>query len=138
MRRKWKKNIYLEKLWTAMILYRCLLLTSDLLKAVEKLSKHVVEGICPSKRTILKNYSMFYFEIENSVLPLRNVSVSYAIAMHSKSQIFFAGSINKFRTWKWFTETFSSVWLLLHADSLTHFFSSFIMELTAKIHLRLS
>ena len=59
------------------------------------------------------------------------------IAMHSKSQIFFAGSINKSRTWKWFTETFYSVWLLLHADSLTHFFSSFIMELTAKIHLRL-
>ena len=137
MRRRWKKNIYLEKLWTAMILYRCLLLTSDLLEPVEKLSKHVVEGICPSKRTILKNYSMFYSEIENSVLPLRNVSVPYAIAMHSNSQIFFAGSINKFRTWKWFTETFYSVWLLLHADSLTHFFSSFIMELTAKIHLRL-
>ena len=62
-----------------MILYRCLLLTSDLLEPVEKLSKHVVEGICPSKRTILKNYSMFYSEIENNVLPLRNVSVSYAL-----------------------------------------------------------
>ena len=76
---KMKENIYLEKLWTAMILYRCLLLTSDLLEPVEKLSKHVVEGICPSKRTILKNYSMFYSEIENNVLPLRNVSVSYAL-----------------------------------------------------------
>ena len=64
-----------------------------------KLFKHVVEGIYPSKRSILKNSSMFYSEIENNVLQSRKKSASHAIVMHSKSQRFFVG------TWKLFTKT---------------------------------
>ena len=44
-------------------------MANDSLKAVEKLFKlYFVDGIHPSKRTILQNYSVFYSEIANNVL----------------------------------------------------------------------
>ena len=90
---KMKEKKLLGKLCTPMILYRCSLLTQHdkwLVKTVEKLFKlHVVDGIYPSKRSILKNYSMFYSEIENNVLLQSwNVSASHGIVMHSQSQRF--------------------------------------------------
>ena len=40
-------------------------MTNDSLKTAEKAFRlHVVDGIHPSKRSILKNYSMLYFENE--------------------------------------------------------------------------
>ena len=48
-------------------------MTKQLIKTVEKFFKlHVVGSFDPSKDNILKNYSMFYFEIENNVLESSN------------------------------------------------------------------
>ena len=72
-----KEKYLLRKLGTPMILNRCLLWTQhdkDSLKTVEKLFKlHVVDGIHPSEGYILKNYWMFYSEIENNILQSWNV-----------------------------------------------------------------
>ena len=52
-----------------MILNRCFLLPQhEDVKTVEKLFEfHILDSIQPSKNPILKNYSMFYSEIENNV-----------------------------------------------------------------------
>ena len=86
------------------------------LKTVEKLFKHyVLDDIHPSKRPILKNYSVLLTEIENKVLQSWNVSVSQGIAMHSQSQRFFVDSIFQFKTWKLFTKAFHfCVTLVIH------------------------
>ena len=61
-----------------MILDCCLLLTQNdkqLIKIVEKLFELNIENrIHPAKHIILKNYSMFYSEMENSVIQPSNAS----------------------------------------------------------------
>ena len=138
---KWKKNIYLEDCGTPIILNHCLLLTQHdkwLAKTVEKLFKlHVMDDIHPSKCSILNNYSTFYSKFENSVLQSLNVSASHEILMHSQSQRLFVGLINKFRTWKFFTKMFHAcITLIIHTETLGHIFSSCMVDILAKIHLR--
>ena len=70
-------------------------MTNDSLK---QFKLHVMDDIHPSKCSILKNYSTFYSKFENSVLQSLNVSASHEILIHSQSQRFFVGLINKFRT----------------------------------------
>ena len=73
-------------------------MTNDLLGIVEKLFKlHVMDSIHSSKRSILKICSMFYFEIENNVLQLRNALATHEIVMDSQLQRLFVGSVIKFR-----------------------------------------
>ena len=58
-------------------------MTNDLLETIEKLFRlHVEDGIHPSKRSFLKNCSMFYCETENNVLQSENVSVSHGTVAH--------------------------------------------------------
>ena len=138
---KMKEKYLLRRLWTPIILNHCLLLTQHdkwLAKTVEKLFKlHLMEDIHPSKCSILNNYSTFYSKFENSVLQSLNVSASHEILMHSQSQRFFVGLINKFRTWKFFTKMFHAcITLIIHTETLGHIFSSCMVDILAKIHLR--
>ena len=94
-----------------------------------KLHAVVVDDIHPSKRTILKNYSVSYSEIENNELQSWNVSASNGIVMHFQWRRFFVASINKSRTWKLFKKRSTLVSLLLHTYILGHVFSSCMVNI---------
>ena len=85
-----------------------------------------MDGIHPSKCTILKIDSVFYSEKENNAVQSRNVSESHGILIHSQSNIFFDGLKNKFRTTKLYTK-------MLHFGFI---FSGYVVKIHSKIHLR--
>ena len=77
-------------------------MTNDSLKAVEKyFNFYVMDTAYPSNPTILKQYPMFYSEIENNVLQSPKVSAAQSVSV---TEIFCWKDPGKFRTIKLLTK----------------------------------
>ena len=123
-KQKWggnEKKCLLTKLWTQIISNCYLLLktnmTNDSLNTIQKLFKlHAVDAIHPSKRTILKFYSVLYHEI----------------VIHCQSQICFVAPIGIFRI----TKTLHACVTLVTNHTLGRVFGRCMADIQAKIYLR--